>query len=146
MMVRQLKPNVDILEFNLDVVRNLVPQILYLCADNKEIVNITKPDQLIRKSPWIRNDEHGFDLIVNPDVSIIKVGASFADDTINVTDTTEISFSFHDNQIEIVHPNVCSLKEVYSKQLAQNQLISRLKNFCIKPKLPPIMCSTRGRS
>lgn len=132
MMVRQLKPNVDILEFNLDVVRNLVPQILYLCADNKEIVNITKPDQLIRKSPWIRNDEHGFDLIVNPDVSIIKVGASFADDTINVTDTTEISFSFHDNQIEIVHPNVCSLKEVYSKQLAQNQLISRLKNFCIK--------------
>lgn len=117
---RNICPNANVLDFNIEVIKCVVPQLLYLCADNSDLKNVSFPDQPIKKAAWV-SKINDYDLVVNPDVSIISVGSNFVNDLDN-----KLSFNFNDGSLEIIHSNISSLNEIKKEQVNSNLLVRRL--------------------
>lgn len=102
------------LDISQEVMKYVIPQLLYLCADNKELSNITNPKQPIVKVSMIHDNHCKAVLPCNKTASYICVGGRTGTTVLNSDDKT-LSFSFGGSDlepyIEIKHKAIKSIDE-----------------------------------
>ena len=114
------------LEISQDVIKYAIPQLLYLCSCNKELSNITNPNQPIIKVSMIHGKNCKAILPSNKTASYITVGRK-SGNLITNSDDKKINFTFNDTElepyIEIQHK---AIKRINEEKLDEEKSIETL--------------------
>ncbi len=117
-------------EYAKEVLKKIIPQLLYLCAANRELSNKTNPSQLITRSTLtVSKDKQPF-LSVNEKPCYIYVGKTTGS---LLRDTTEpINFDFIGKDVnqylEIKHKQIKSISETNRDEEKNIEMIVSLAN------------------
>jgi len=122
----------DWLEISSEVLKFVIPQLLYLCAQNRELANVSNPQQPIMKLGLVHDKNYNGIIASYKDPSLIYVGNGAGKAISTDKEKKNICFSYigsgTDQYLEIKHQAIRSVADVKNDEERSVNMLASLTN------------------